>query len=86
MTMIPPLVTRYTRLTPDLAALGALHSIFRRPCRGPDVPITLPLPVPWGCCNYTPAPSCQKAPTGFLPRGPGLRPLLSCGVRLLGGY
>lgn len=81
MTMIP-LVIRYIRHSPDLAALGALHSISRRPCRGPDVPITLPLPVRWGRCNNAPgAVLPNRAPTGFLPRGPGLRPLLSCGVR-----
>jgi hypothetical protein len=58
MTMIP-LVIRYIRHSPNLAALGALHSISRRPCRGPDVPITLPLPVRWGRCNDAPAPPRQ---------------------------
>jgi hypothetical protein len=46
------------------------------------VHITLSLPVRWGCCNNTPAPSCQiKRQLVFFRAAPVFGPLLSCGVR-----
>ena len=59
MTMIPLSSPATSGLSPDLAALGALHSIFRRSFREPRGSYHLAIACSRGRCNYAPATSCQ---------------------------